>query len=785
MSKNLVIVESPAKAKTIEKYLGTDFTVMSSYGHVRDLPAKDMGVDTENGYEPVYEVSGDKIKVINELKKMAKGSDVWLATDDDREGEAISWHLKEALGLPDSTKRIVFREITKSALQSAISKPRTIDIDLVNAQQARRILDRLVGYELSPVLWKKIRIGKSSLSAGRVQSVAVRVVVDREREIEAFEPKSSYKVTADFDLGNGKILSAELPKNFDNQELAEEFVKKCVGATFQIKSLETKPAKKTPAAPFTTSTLQQEASRKLSFSVSQTMTVAQRLYEAGKISYMRTDSTNLSGEAMQKAKDQINKEYGQEYHKERVFKTKSESAQEAHEAIRPTDFSTLVGSRDRNEQRLYELIWKRAIASQMSDAQLERTTATIGISTTSEQLVAQGEVIKFEGFLKVYLESSDDEDEEQKGMLPPLSIDQKLDLDILKATERFTRNPPRYTEASLVKKLEEMGIGRPSTYAPTISTIIRREYVVKEDRQGQERKYNEITLKDNKIRKQENTETFGNEKAKLFPTSAGMIVNDFLVANFDDIVDFSFTAHVEKDFDNIADGKVQWQDMIDGFYKKFHQKVTDAEGEKIDKSLTTRHLGEDPETGKPISARIGRYGPYVQIGDAEDEEKPKFASLLKGQLMETITLEDALELFKLPREVGFFEDLALVVNIGKYGPYVKHDGKFYSLEKTDDPMAVTEERLIEIIEAKRKLDSNRLIREYDENPDAKVVNGRYGPYITFGKRNIKIPKDMEPAELTYADVLKLAEGQEDKAPPKARKKTAPKKKAAPKKAKKA
>ena len=783
MSKNLVIVESPAKAKTIEKYLGSDFTVMSSYGHVRDLPAKDMGVDTENGYEPVYEISGDKVKVINELKRMAKGSEVWLATDDDREGEAISWHLKEALGLSDATKRIVFREITKTALQSAISKPRTIDIDLVNAQQARRILDRLVGYELSPVLWKKIRIGKSSLSAGRVQSVAVRVVVDREREIEAFNSKSSYKITATFDLGNGKELNAELPKNFENQDLAEEFVKKCVGAIFQIKSLETKPAKKTPAAPFTTSTLQQEASRKLSFSVSQTMTVAQKLYEAGKISYMRTDSTNLSGEAMQKAKDQINKEYGAEYHKERVYKTKSESAQEAHEAIRPTDFSTLIGSRDRNEQRLYDLIWKRAIASQMADAQLERTTATIGISTTSEQLIAQGEVIKFEGFLKVYLESSDDEDEEQKGMLPPLNIDQKLDLDILKATERFTRNPPRYTEASLVKKLEEMGIGRPSTYAPTISTIIRREYVVKEDRLGQERQFTEITLKDDKIKKQENTETYGNEKAKLFPTSAGMIVNDFLVANFDDIVDFSFTAHVEKDFDNIADGKVQWQDMIDGFYKKFHQKVTDAEGEKIDKSLTTRLLGEDPETGKPISARIGRYGPYVQIGDAEDEEKPKFASLLKGQLMETITMEDALELFKLPREVGFFEDQGLVVNIGKYGPYVKHDGKFYSLEKTDDPMAVTTERLVEIIEAKRKLDSNRLIREYDENPDAKVVNGRYGPYITFGKRNIKIPKDMEPADLTYADVLKLAEGQEDKPAPKARKKATPKKKAAAKKAK--
>lgn len=501
---------------------------------------------------------------------------------------------------------------------------------------------------------------------------------------------------------------------------------------------------------------------------------------------------------MGKAKEQIHTEYGAEYHYRRVFKTKSESAQEAHEAIRPTDFSTLVGSKDRNEQRLYELIWKRAIASQMSDAQLERTTATIGITPgptlaesyedpgiINEQLVAHGEVIKFEGFLKVYLESSDDEDEEQKGMLPPLNVDQVLDLDHLKAVERFTRNPPRYTEASLVKKLEEMGIGRPSTYAPTISTIIRREYVVKEDRPGQERKYKEISLKDDKISKAVNTETFGTEKAKLFPTSAGMIVNDFLVNNFEDIVDFSFTANVEKDFDNIAEGKVQWQDMIDAFYKSFHKKVSDAEGEKIDKSLTTRELGIDPTTGKKISARVGKYGPYVQIGDAEDEEKPKFASLQKGQLFETVTLEDALELFKLPREVGFYEDGALVVNIGKYGPYVKHDGKFYSLAPTDDPMAVTTERLVEIINEKRKQESNRIIREYDENPNAKVVNGRYGPYIAFGKRNIKIPRDMEPANLTYEDVLKLAEGTEEKpAATKTKAKAKPKAKAAPKKAKK-
>ena len=767
MSKNLVIVESPAKAKTIENYLGSDYTVKSSFGHVRDLPEHDMGVDVENGFKPVYEISSDKLKVISELKKLAKESDeVWLATDDDREGEAISWHLKEALGLADNTKRIVFREITKSALQSAITKPRSIDIDLVNAQQARRILDRLVGYELSPVLWKKIRIGKSSLSAGRVQSVAVRLIVDREREIEAFQSKGSFKVNARFDLGNHRILNAELPKNFETEAEAYSFLERCLGAEFSIKNLETKPSKKSPAPPFTTSTLQQEASRKLSFSVLQTMTVAQRLYEAGKISYMRTDSTNLSEEALGKAKTQIIAEYGAEFHQHRIFKTKSESAQEAHEAIRPTDFSELNASKDRNEQRLYELIWKRAIASQMADAQLEKTTATIGISTTKEELIAQGEVIKFEGFLKVYLESSDDEDgqadEDQKGMLPPLTISQILNLSDMKATERFTRNPPRYTEASLVKKLEEMGIGRPSTYAPTISTIVRREYVVKEDRPGLERNFKELSLIDNQIKTKVSKETYGSEKAKLFPTSAGMIVNDFLVNNFQDIVDFSFTAKVEKDFDNIADGKMPWQKMIDSFYKVFHKRVSEVEVEKIDRSLTTRDLGEDPATGKKLSIRVGKYGPYAQIGDVEDEEKPKFASLLKGQLMETITFEEALELFKLPREVGSFEEQPLVVNIGKYGPYVKHDSKFYSLAPTDDPMAVTEERLIDIIQEKRKQESNRIITEFAENANAKVLNGRYGPYIAFEKRNLKIPKGTDPAAITYADVLRIAAETEDK-----------------------
>lgn len=763
MSKNLVIVESPAKAKTIESYLGQDFTVKSSFGHVRDLPEHDMGVDVEHGFQPSYEISSDKVKVISELKKLAKDAEVWLATDDDREGEAISWHLKEALGLPDNTKRIVFREITKTALRNAIEKPRTIDTALVDAQQARRILDRLVGYELSPVLWKKIRIGKSNLSAGRVQSVAVRIIVEREREIDAFKSKSSFRVTAHFDLGNGKVLNAELAKNIPTEQEAQQFLEKCVGAEFSIRNLEVKPAKKSPAPPFTTSTLQQEASRKLSFSVAQTMTVAQRLYEAGKISYMRTDSTNLSEEALDKSKQQITKEYGVDYYNRRIFKTKSESAQEAHEAIRPTDFSTLAGSSDRNEQRLYELIWKRAIASQMSDAQLERTTATIGISTTSEELVAQGEVIKFEGFLKVYLESSDDEgDEEQKGMLPPLNIGQILKLADMKATERFTRNPPRYTEASLVKKLEEMGIGRPSTYAPTISTILKREYIVKEDRQGFEREFKEITLANEQIKSKVNKEVYGSEKAKLFPTSTGMVVNDFLVSHFQDIVDYSFTASVEKDFDHIADGQLEWQQMIKNFYTPFQKKVAEAREEAIDKSLTSRELGEDPATGKKVSVRIGKYGPYVQIGDVEDEEKPRFASLQKGQLMETITLDEAFELFKLPRQVGFFEDKDMIVNVGKFGPYVKHDGKYYSLAKTDDPMAVTEDRLVEIIEEKRLQDSNRTIKEFAEDPEAKVLNGRYGPYIAFGKKNVKIPKGTEPASLTYEQVLKLAAETPDK-----------------------
>ncbi len=818
MSKNLVIVESPAKAKTIEGYLGNDFTVKSSFGHVRDLPDKDLGVDVKNGYAPAYEISPEKTKVVNELKKIAKSSDeVWLATDDDREGEAISWHLKEALGLSNNTKRIVFREITKGALQKAIQNPRSIDMDLVNAQQARRVLDRLVGYELSPVLWRKIKIGNNSaLSAGRVQSVAVRLIVERERDIDAHESKSSYKVTARFDLEGGKVLEAELPKNFETEAEARAFLEKCKGATFSIRNLEVKPGKKSPAPPFTTSTLQQEASRKLSFSVSQTMTVAQKLYEAGKISYMRTDSTNLSEEALQKAKDQIINEYGQKYHYQRVYKTKSESAQEAHEAIRPTNFGELKASNDRNEQRLYELIWKRAIASQMSDAQLERTIATVGISTTSEELIAQGEIIKFDGFLKVYLESKDDEEEETKGMLPPLKIGQSLLLNFLKATQKFSRPKPRFTEASLVKQLEEMGIGRPSTYAPTLSTIIKREYVVKQDKKGQEREFKELVLKQNEIKETKGKENFGAEKAKLFPTNTGMVVNDFLVELFPDVVDYSFTANVEKEFDEIAEGKLSWQQMIDGFYQGFHQKIGEVEGSKILKKAEARELGLDPKSGKPVSARIGKFGPYVQIGEATEDSKPQYANLKKGQLVETITLEEALELFALPREVGFFEDKAMIIGVGKYGPYVKHDDKYYSLDRNDDPYTVEAERCIEvirlkrgdlanegeglgelegkplttgtgrygpyvkhddkyyslpkgktlqsltreealeIIQKKREVENNKTIREFPENPTVKVLRGPYGPYIAVGKRNIKIPKDTDPTTLTLEDCLKLA-----------------------------
>ncbi|MCV9386766.1 type I DNA topoisomerase [Reichenbachiella ulvae] len=764
---NLVIVESPAKAKTIEGYLGKDYKVTSSYGHVRDLQKGNNAIDVENGFIPTYEVSKDKKDVIRELKKLSKSADtIYLASDDDREGEAISWHLKEALKLKDdNTKRIVFREITKNAITQAIQNPRGIDIDLVHAQQARRVLDRLVGFELSPILWKKIKTG---LSAGRVQSVAVRLVVEREREIDKFEAVSSFKVTAQFDLGEGKTLVAELPSKFKTEEEAQQFVQDCVAAEYKIENLEKKPGKKSPAPPFTTSTLQQEASRKLGFSVARTMSVAQKLYESGKISYMRTDSLNLSEEAMTAAKEEIKSSYGDSYSNPRKYKTKSSSAQEAHEAIRPTNFALQTAGSDESERRLYELIWKRAIASQMSDAQIEKTVATISVSTRPESLKASGEVIKFEGFLKVYVESNDDdngETEQKSTMLPPLSIGQELELLELKAKEGFTRHPARYTEASLVKKLEEMGIGRPSTYAPTISTIQKRNYVVKEARDGHERKYKEIILKGGKVENTENTEITGAEKNKLFPTNTAMVVNDFLVDHFPNVIDYSFTAKVEKEFDEISHGTKTWNGMIESFYGDFHKKVETTE--KIERSEvgSTRELGNDPKTGLPIYARLGRFGAMVQMGDVSDEEgaeKPKYASLKKGQFLESITLEDALELFKLPRQVGEFEDKVMTAAIGRFGPYIRHDGKFVSIPKEMDPLQITAEESIDLILAKRKADAEKFIKAFDENPDVQVLNGRWGPYIKFGKKNVKIPKDVDPKELTYEDCVEL----EKKAPEK-------------------
>ncbi|HAA11814.1 MAG TPA: type I DNA topoisomerase [Cytophagales bacterium] len=766
MSKNLVIVESPAKAKTIEGYLGKDFTVTSSYGHVRDLPKGNAAIDIENGFKPTYEITADKKQVITELKKLSKAAEtIYLASDDDREGEAISWHLKETLKLDDSrTKRIVFREITKTAIQKALNNPRTIDQDLVMAQQARRILDRLVGFELSPILWKKIKTG---LSAGRVQSVAVRLVVEREREIDKYKPKSTFKVTANFDLGGGKLLKADLNKKFDTEEDARAFLENCKGADFSIADLVTKPAKKSPAPPFTTSTLQQEASRKLSMSVAQTMTLAQRLYEAGKISYMRTDSLNLSEEAIAGATSAIKNNYGDDFSQGRHFKTKNSGAQEAHEAIRPTDFSQSKVSGDRNEQRLYELIWKRAIASQMADAQLEKTTATIGISTVPETYVAKGEVIKFEGFLKVYIEGKDDDDEEDedKGMLPPLEIGQALVLEKMTAKQGFSRPSARYTEASLVKKLEELGIGRPSTYAPTISTVQKRNYVEKESRPGKEREYRELYLEKDALTDATLTEITGTENMKLFPTNLAMVVNDFLVEHFANIVDYSFTASVEKEFDEIAHGGKDWGKMIDQFYHKdFHPKVEVTENISRDEVGSSREIGVDPKTGKTVIARLGRYGPLVQLGEAEGDEKPQYASLRTGQFIENITLEDALELFKLPRTVGTFEDKDMVTAIGRFGPYIRHDGKFVSLKKEDDPLTVTEERAVELILAKRKADAEKHIKSFDENPDVQILNGRWGPYIKVGKKNVKIPKDKDPKELTLAECLELAE----KAPEKKR-----------------
>ncbi|WP_306640311.1 type I DNA topoisomerase [Sanyastnella coralliicola] len=761
MPKNLVIVESPAKAKTIEGYLGKDFVVRSSYGHVRDLPKSDLAIDVENDFTPVYEVSSDKKKLITELKKLAKEAEiVWLATDEDREGEAISWHLAETLKIDASkTRRIVFSEITKNAILRAIDNPRTVDVNLVNAQQARRVLDRLVGFELSPVLWKKV---KPSLSAGRVQSVAVRIIVEREREINDFKATSSFRVIAMFNLERGE-LKAELPKRFATEEEAMAFLNECLGSSYSIQNLETKPSKKSPASPFTTSTLQQEASRKLGFSVSQTMVVAQRLYESGRITYMRTDSVNLSDLALNQAKEVIGNNYGDEYAQTRKYSSKSKGAQEAHEAIRPTDLGLQKIEGDSGEQRLYDLIWKRTIASQMADAKLEKTTATIAISGSSSTLQAKGEVIKFEGFLKVYLEGTDDEDEETtKGMLPPLNIGQELELKHINATERFSQHPPRYTEASLVRKLEELGIGRPSTYAPTISTVQKRGYVVKEDRDGRERQYRVLKLENEAISKDTATENTGAERGKLFPTDIGIVVNDFLVDNFEDILDYNFTANVEEEFDSIARGEVAWNEMIRNFYGDFHTNVEETI-ETSERATGERALGDHPESGKPIIARIGRYGPMIQIGDSEDEDK-QFASLLPDQSITNITLEEALDLFKLPRQLGEFEGEAVSAAIGRFGPYVRHNKSFVSIKEDegDDPYTITLERAIELIKAKREADAKAIIQTWDEEPDIRVLNGRYGPYIKAGKKNVKIPKDKKAEELTLEEVRELVANAPDR-----------------------
>ena len=772
--KNLMIVESPAKAKTIEKYLGEDFVVKASFGHVRDLPKADDAIDVDHGFTPKYEVLSDKKDVIKELKKLAKEAQVvWLATDEDREGEAISWHLAEVLGLdPQTAKRVVFNEITKTAITKAVSAPRSINIDLVNAQQARRVLDRLVGFKLSPLLWSKVKTG---LSAGRVQSVAVRIIVEREREIIAFVPTSAYRVKAEFDLGKGAVLEAELRKRPSTDNDLQAFLESCVGGEYSIKKLETRPGKKSPAAPFTTSTLQQEASRKLSFSVAQTMRVAQGLYEAGFITYMRTDSNNLSETAINQAGDVINDMYGANYHQPRQYKSKNSNAQEAHEAIRPTDLSQTDLGKDSAERRLYDLIWKRTIACQMANAITEKTTATIGISTSQEVLTATGEVLKFDGFLKVYIESRDEEDEDEKddsGVLPPLAEGQILNLTEMVARERFTKHPPRYTEASLVKKLEELGIGRPSTYAPTISTIQRRNYVSKEVRDGKERVYKVAKLIDNQITHTTGTEITGAEKNKLFPTDLGMLVTDFLIDYFPAVLDYSFTAKVEEEFDEIATGGKAWNQMIEGFYGDFNTKVADTK-ENAERVNKERILGTDPKTGKRLSVRFGKYGPFAQIGDQDDPDK-KYASLRSNQRLETITVEEALDLFKLPRIIGQKDGVDIKVNIGRYGPYVQLAKKFYSIPKDEDPYSIALDRALEIIAAKDLADANKIIHQF--NDDVTVLNGRWGPYIKAHGKNIKIPKGTEAKDLTLEDCLKLYEEQKDK--PKGRRKGTTKKKTA-------
>ncbi len=757
MAKNLVIVESPAKAKTIEKFLGKDFQVESSFGHIADLPSKELGVNVEGDFKPKYIVSTDKKAVVKKLKDLAKKAEtVWLASDEDREGEAIAWHLAEQLKLKDeNTKRIVFNSITKKAILKAIENPRTINYNLVDAQQARRVLDRIVGYELSPVLWRKVKPG---LSAGRVQSVAVRLIVEREREIEDFTPVASYRVDAEFVNAEGKKFKAKLAKNFSTKKEAEDFLNSCLEAEFSVADLQKKPAKKSPAPPFTTSTLQQEASRKLGFPVAKTMMVAQRLYEAGLITYMRTDSVNLSDDAKNAAQAEIIASYGEEYSKPRNYATKSKGAQEAHEAIRPTNMENHEITGEYDQTRLYSLIWKRTLASQMSEAQLERTVVKIDNNKNKKQFTANGEVITFEGFLKVYLEGNDNEDEEQAGMLPKMEVKELLINELITATERYTRPPARFSEAALVKRLEELGIGRPSTYAPTISTIQRRQYIEKGTVEGKERNYTQLSLVNQTVSEQLLTERVGSDKGKLVPTDIGNIVNDFLVANFDTILDYGFTAKVENEFDEIAEGKEDWIAMIKDFYKNFHVVVEDV-AENAERAKGERLLGVDPESGKNVYVRLGRYGAMVQIGEATDEEKPRFASLQGDQTMNSITYEEAMDLFKLPKTLGDYEEKEVVVANGRFGPYIKFDGKYVSLDKGENPMSVDMDRAVELIEAKRKADAP--IGEYEGMPIQKGV-GRFGPFIKWNSIFINVNKKYDFDNLSQADLEELIEDKKRK-----------------------
>ena len=779
MPKNLVIVESPAKAKTIEKFLGKDYQVLSSFGHIRDLHKKDFSIDVEHDFKPIYEIPADKKEIVSNLKKSAKGAErVWLASDEDREGEAIAWHLYETLGLkPENTKRIVFHEITKSAILEAIRNPRGIDLNRVDAQQARRVLDRIVGFELSPVLWKKIKRG---LSAGRVQSVAVRLIVEREKEIENFETEKYYRVVADFKLEGEPIpVTAELSRRLTSEEEAREFLESCKNATFTVGDVNVKDVKRSPAPPFTTSTLQQEANRKLGFSVSQTMSVAQRLYEAGHITYMRTDSLNLSSLAIGTISTEIENTDGKEYLKIRKYHTTAKGAQEAHEAIRPTYISTHEITGTAQERKLYNLIWKRTIASQMSDAILEKTNISINISGRSEVFNASGEVVKFDGFLKVYMVSSleDEDNSEESNRLPKLVAGDVLTNEKITATMRFTQHPPRYNEASLVKKMEELGIGRPSTYAPTISTIINREYVEKGEKAGEARDYNRLTLKSGKITEKTLTEKAGNEKGKLLPTDTGRVVNDFLEEYFPGIMDYNFTAKIEEQFDDIAEGKQQWNKEIAQFYAPFHEEVEKTSNMRLEHKVGERVLGNDPVTGRVVSVKIGRFGPVVQIGTPEEEEKPTFASLPKEYSVNSITLDEALELFKLPRNLGQFEESDVVVAVGRFGPYVKHSGKFVSIPAEYEPLSITLDEAVALILKKRADDNSKILATYDEEPGMQVINGRYGPYIAFEKKNYKIPKGTDAASLTLEQCREIIEKDKTEKPaPKRRRATAAKKK---------